>query len=343
VSAASGPSAAAGRTAADRRKARGRPEGSAATRAARRCRCLPGRPAPPAPHTRGARRCPWARAGRRPGRQRPARRRRCAGRCTAGTAPAPGRAACRWRSPAGPRRPGSRPGSGRGNSSRTDSSGDDWKRSADYSASGRRTGKSVTPETENPGRGRGLQILPAARLLGGGFGAVDQLDVRHRGVVAGAEAALQDAQVATRTVLVTRAELGEQVAHGFLVAQAGEGQAAVGDGVDLGQGDPRLGDAAQFLGLRQGGLDQLVLEQRGGHVLEHGFAVGAGAAELAAGFLVAHGVVPLSMNVGSVYFAVAIHWRWSMDCAGPTGLPGRIVAADLTGPSALLPPLPGAV
>ena len=40
---------------------------------------------------------------------------------------------------------------------------------------------------------------------------------------------------------------------------------------------------------RQGGADQLVLEQRGRHVDEHRFAVGAGAAEFTAGFLVTHG------------------------------------------------------
>ncbi len=42
-------------------------------------------------------------------------------------------------------------------------------------------------------------------------------------------------------------------------------------------------------GDRQGGADDFVLEQRGRHVREHDLAVGAGAVELAAGFLVAHG------------------------------------------------------
>src|SRR5690606_16822111 len=99
-----------------------------------------------------------------------------------------------------------------------------------------------------------------AGLLGGRLRTVDQLDVGHGRIVASAEAALEDAQVATRTARVTRAERGEQVADGFLVAQAREGEAAVGDAVDLGQRDQRLGDAAQFLGLGQGGLDQFVLE-----------------------------------------------------------------------------------
>src|SRR5690606_29314539 len=100
---------------------------------------------------------------------------------------------------------------------------------------------------KNPGAGPGFSwCVRRARLLGR-LRAVDQLDVGHRRVVAGAEAALQDAQVATRTGRVTRAQDGEQVAHRFLVAQAREGEAAVGDAVDLGQGDQRLGDAAQFL------------------------------------------------------------------------------------------------
>src|SRR5690606_32671978 len=136
--------------------------------------------------------------------------------------------------------------------------------------------------------------------------------------------------------LVARAELGEQVAHRFLVAQAGKRQAAIGDAVDLGQGDQRLGDAAQFLGLGQGGLDQFVLEQRGGHVLEHRFAVGTGAAELAAGFLVAHDGVSLSVNVGSVCFAVAI-LALQLGLRWPIRPPWPVVAADLTGPSTLMP------
>ena len=120
-------------------------------------------------------------------------------------------------------------------------------------------------------------------------GAVDEFDVRHRRVVAGAEAALEDAQVAARTGGVTRAEDGEQIADRFLVAQAREREAAVGDAVDLRERDERLRDAAKFFRLRQRGTDQFVLEQRSRHVAEHRFAMGAGAAELASGFLVAHG------------------------------------------------------
>src|SRR5690606_3595058 len=48
-------------------------------------------------------------------------------------------------------------------------------------------------------------------------GAVDQLHVCHRRVVAVAEAALEDPQVAARAQLVARAELDEQLAHRLLV------------------------------------------------------------------------------------------------------------------------------
>src|SRR5690606_26393424 len=105
-----------------------------------------------------------------------------------------------------------------------------------------------------------------------------------------AETALEDAQVATRALAVTRAQLDEQSTDGFLVPQAGKGEAAVGDTVLLGQGDQRLRNAAQLLGLGKGGTDRSVLDEGRGHVGEHRIAMGTGAAEFASGFLVAHGL-----------------------------------------------------
>jgi hypothetical protein len=55
------------------------------------------------------------------------------------------------------------------------------------------------------------------------------------------------------------------------------------------QGDELLGHGAQGLGLGVRGLDALVHEQRGGHVLEHGFAVFAGPGEFSSCSLVTHG------------------------------------------------------
>src|SRR5690606_1753582 len=100
------------------------------------------------------------------------------------------------------------------------------------------------------------------RLLRRSLRTVDQLDVRHRRVVASAETALEDAQVAAWTLAVTRAEFDEQGADRFLVAQAREGEAAIGDAVLLGKGDQRLGEPAQLLGLGQGRTDEAVLDQR---------------------------------------------------------------------------------
>jgi len=69
--------------------------------------------------------------------------------------------------------------------------------------------------------------------LFGAFAArtVDKLDVRHRRVVADAEAAFEDAQIAALALAVTRAELDEQLADRLLVAQARECEAAIGDAV----------------------------------------------------------------------------------------------------------------
>src|SRR3546814_3236946 len=61
-----------------------------------------------------------------------------------------------------------------------------------------------------------------ANVRGDGLRSVDQLHVRHRRMVAVAEAALEDPQVAARAALVARAELDEQLADRFLVAQARE-------------------------------------------------------------------------------------------------------------------------
>ena len=55
-------------------------------------------------------------------------------------------------------------------------------------------------------------------------------------------------------------------------------------------GDVALGLAAQLLGLGQGGLDTLVVEQRGDHVAVHGLAMGRVASQLTSRFVVTHGL-----------------------------------------------------
>ena len=81
---------------------------------------------------------------------------------------------------------------------------------------------------------RGARAITPQRLHIGAR-TVDQFDIRHRRVVADAEAALEDAQVAALALAVARAELDEQLADGFLVAQAREREAAIGDAVGLGR------------------------------------------------------------------------------------------------------------
>src|SRR5690606_2742869 len=135
---------------------------------------------------------------------------------------------------------------------------------------------------------RSSVFLNAANLLRGlhftGNRTVNQLDVSHGRIVTSAETALENTQVAALTGGVTRAQVVEQLANDSLRTGTVESQAAVGNAVFLGQGDQRLGNATQFFGLGQGGLDQFVLEQRHRHVLEHGLTVCAGAAQMTATF-----------------------------------------------------------
>src|SRR5690606_18779489 len=121
---------------------------------------------------------------------------------------------------------------------------------------------------------------------------VDQFNVSHRSVVTSAETALKDAQVAAVTGGVALAQIVEQLAHDGFRTGTVEGQTTIGNAVFLGLGDQRLGNATQLLGFRQGSFDQLVLEQRDRHVLEHGLAVSAGAAEVTATFTMTHGSIP---------------------------------------------------
>ena len=62
--------------------------------------------------------------------------------------------------------------------------------------------------------------------------AIHQFDVGHRRIVANAETHLQDAQVAAVTGGVARAEFVEELADDLAVAQAIEGQTAIGQAGD---------------------------------------------------------------------------------------------------------------
>ncbi|MNW12853.1 hypothetical protein D3C71_2106430 [compost metagenome] len=56
----------------------------------------------------------------------------------------------------------------------------------------------------------------------------------------------------------------------------------------LAESDELFNDRADFLSLRQGRNDLLVLDQRSCHVGKHCLAVAGGSIQLAAGFTVAH-------------------------------------------------------
>src|SRR3954468_25029408 len=81
---------------------------------------------------------------------------------------------------------------------------------------------------------------------------INQFDVRHWRVVASAETALEDAQVATLTSCITFAQVVEQLADHFFRTGAVKCQTAVGYAVNLGQSDQRLSNATQFFGFWQG-------------------------------------------------------------------------------------------
>ena len=64
-----------------------------------------------------------------------------------------------------------------------------------------------------------------------------EFHVGHRGVVANAEAHLEDAGVAAVAVGKARADFVEQLADDFAVTETVEGEALVGNGRFLGEGD----------------------------------------------------------------------------------------------------------
>jgi len=83
--------------------------------------------------------------------------------------------------------------------------------------------------------------------------------------------------------------LGEELLHGLLAAEPGHGQAAVRDGVLAAEGDEGLHELAELLGLHEGGLETLMLDDRDGETLHEGFALVGGAAKALAGDIVTHG------------------------------------------------------
>ena len=120
--------------------------------------------------------------------------------------------------------------------------------------------------------GRLLLHRPGIEALGG-LVAIDELDHRHRRVVAVAEAGLEHAGIAAVALLVAGAQHVEQLLDHGDVAHLRDRLAAGVQVAALAERDELLHDRAQLLRLGQGGGDLLVLDQRGRHVGEHGLAV----------------------------------------------------------------------
>ena len=124
----------------------------------------------------------------------------------------------------------------------------------------------------------------------------DALILNHAGRVAEARLAeLQDAGVTPRSRREARAQGLEELRDRLLVAQLGEGPAAVVDAVDLAQGHELLHEGANGLGLDQGRGDPLVLDDRRSHVALHRRPVAGGPAQLGPCYSVSH----ISRSVGS--------------------------------------------
>src|SRR5581483_7728786 len=129
--------------------------------------------------------------------------------------------------------------------------------------------------------------------------AIDELDHRHRCVVAIAETGLDDAGVAAVAVLVAGRQHVEQLLDLIEVAHLADRLAAHRQPALLAERDQLLDDRPQLLGLRERGDDLLVLDQRGGHVGEHGGAMARRAAQLAVRVTVAHGGLSSSLGAAS--------------------------------------------
>ncbi len=113
------------------------------------------------------------------------------------------------------------------------------------------TNSAFLTRTKKPGTRPGSLFQTDVLLSGYSFTAdrtINQLDVRHRRVVASAETALEDAQVATLTGSVTLAQVVEELTNDSFRTSTVESQTAVSQAVCLGQSDQRLSNAAQFFG-----------------------------------------------------------------------------------------------
>src|SRR6266851_5008587 len=162
-----------------------------------------------------------------------------------------------------------------------------------------------------------------AGILAFGFGiAVDQLDDRHRRIVAVAIAGLDDARIAAGPGGVTLGENRQQLVGERLILQPGDRQPPGMQPAALAERDQPLDDRPQILRLGQRGADLLVLEEGGSEVLEHRLPVGGGAAEAAMAHPMAHGLFSAAVRVtaspGSTKLMNSCSWSCRMRAASAT-------------------------
>ena len=142
------------------------------------------------------------------------------------------------------------------------------------------------------GSGSGLLGTTSALGLLFGFGhvlvVINQLDEAHRGGIAGAETGLDDAGVTTGAICDLYADFLEEFGNGVLIFEVGEDYTTTVGGVLLRLGDKGLDVLLQRLCLCDSRSDSFVLDQRYGHVSEHGRTVRSSTTEMVEFLIVSH-------------------------------------------------------
>src|SRR6185437_3621442 len=136
--------------------------------------------------------------------------------------------------------------------------------------------------------------------------AVDQLDDRHRRVVAVAEPRLENAGIAAGALGVALGQRGQHLVSDLGVLKVGDQAAARREAAALAGGDEALDDGTQILRLGQRRGDLLMLQQSMGEIVEHRLAMGRSAAEMPAIHAVTHNELPRRRLLGLVRFLEAL-------------------------------------
>ena len=140
----------------------------------------------------------------------------------------------------------------------------------------------------------GSCLLGTTSALGLLFGlghvlvVVNQLDEAHRGGIAGTETGLDDAGVATGTICDLYADFLEELGHSVLILEVREDHTTAVGGVLLRLRDKGLDVLLQRLCLCDSRSDSFVLDQRYGHVSEHGRTVRSSTTEMVEFLIVSH-------------------------------------------------------